>query len=284
MIIVIDDAADVPAHWFDEFNIVSIPVNVHFGEEQFLTGKEFSLDDFYRKAENVTNENWPKTSQPSPYQFEQFYRKLMAEGENEILTITVGEKLSGTYASAIAAKNEIGDEANITVFSSESASAAQGYMAKEAARLAQKGASLSDVLARLEDMREKQVIALIINSLEWAVKGGRVSGIRSTMASLLNIKPIMHLKDGEVVEAGKVRTHSKALRFMSTFVKDRVGDAPVKLATLHANASDQAEQVAQFVEPMFNVVESTVVDLCVPVAINLGPGTVGLIAMPHYDD
>ena len=284
MKIVIDDAADIPQAWFEQYNITNIPVNIHFGDEQFLSGEQMTHSAFYEKAKTVDNTNWPKTSQPSPYQFEQFYRGLIESGERDILTITVGEKLSGTYASAISAKKEIGDAGNITVFNCESASAAQGFMAREAGKMAQNGADLGEILARLEEMRTKQVVALVISSLDWAVKGGRVSGARKLMASLLNIKPIMQLKDGEVVEAGKVRTHKKALKFMTDFVYEQVGDERVDLAMLHANAPDQISQIEALATPMFNTNELITVDLCVPVAINLGPGTLGIITMPHYED
>jgi DegV family protein with EDD domain len=284
MKVVIDDAADLSEELRTKYNIANIPVNVHFGTEQFLTGENMTHDQFYRKAANVNDDNWPKTSQPSPYQFEEFYRKLMAEGERDILTITVGEKLSGTYPSAIAARKEIGDEANITVFNSETASGAQGMMAVEAVRMDRDGASLDEILDRLAEIRDEHVITLVINSLEWAVKGGRVSGLRGMMASLLNIKPIMYLFDGEVVEAGKVRTHKKALRFMADFAKEKVGDKPVRLSVLHANAAQEAEDLLETVKPMFNAQAVHVVNLCVPVAINLGPGTLGLILLPYYGE
>jgi DegV family protein with EDD domain len=284
MKILLDDAADVPAELAQKYGVASIPVNVHFGTEEFLTNVNITPEQFYAKAANVDNSTWPKTSQPTPFQYEEYFRKLIAEGHTDIIAITVGEKLSGTYASATAAQKAIGDEANISVFNSQSASAAQGLMGIEAGKMAQNGATRDQILDRLADMRDKQVVALVINSLEWAVKGGRVSGLRGFMASLLNIKPIMHLKDGEVVEAGKVRTHKKALRFMADFVKEQVGERRVNVAVLHASEPQGVAEVREMVVPMLNTADVTTVDLCLPVAINLGPGTLGVIAMPAYDD
>jgi DegV family protein with EDD domain len=284
MKILLDDAADMPAELVQKYGVATISVNVHFGTDEFRTNVDITPDEFYAKVANINNSNWPKTSQPTPFQYEERFRELIADGHTDIIAVTVGEKLSGTYASAIAAQKEIGDAANISVFNSQSASAAMGLMGLEAAKMAQNGASRDAILARLTDMRDKQVVALVINSLEWAVKGGRVSGLRGFMASLLNIKPIMQLKDGEVVEAGKVRTHKKALKFMADFVKEQVGDRKVNVALLHANEPEGVAQVRALAVPMLNTADVSEVDLCLPVAINLGPGTLGLIAMPAYDD
>lgn len=281
MRVIMDDAGDIPAELVKKHNIVVVPVNIHFGTEEFLSGVEMDLPAFYRKVETISSSNFPKTSQPNPYQFEVVYRDLIAAGETEILVVTVSEKLSKTYASAIAASQEVAGRATIHVFDSLSGSIGQGFMALEAARMAEAGASYADILKRLETMREKQVIALLIHSLEFAVKGGRVSALRSTMASLLNIKPVMQLKDGEIVEAGKVRTHKKAMQFMVDFVKERVGNQPVKLAYIHANAPGGAIELKQLAAPSFNATEELTVDLCVAVAINLGPGTLGLVAIPE---
>lgn len=281
MRIIMDDAGDIPAELLQKHNIVIVPVNIHFGTEEFLSGVEMDLPAFYRKVETISGSNFPKTSQPNPYQFEVAYRDIMATGEKEILVVTVSEKLSKTYASAIAASKEIEDQATIHVFDSMSGSIGQGFMALEAARMAESGASYADILKRLEYMREKQAVAFLIHSLEFAVKGGRVSALRSTVASLLNIKPVMQLKDGEIVEAGKVCTHKKALQFMINFVKEQVGDQPVKVAYIHANTLDGAVELNQLAGPAFNTTEQLTVDLCVAVAINLGPGTLGLVAIPE---
>lgn len=281
MRVVIDDAGDIPADLVKKHNIVIVPVNIHFGTEEFLSGVEMDLPAFYRKVETVSSSNFPKTSQPNPYQFEVAFRDIMAGGENEILVITVSEKLSKTYASAIAAGKEVEDQAIVHVFDSMSGSIGQGFMALEAARMAETGASYADILKRLEYMREKQAVAFLIHSLEFAVKGGRVSALRSTMASLLNIKPVMQLKEGEIVEAGKVRTHKKAMQFMVDFIKEKVGNQPVKLAYIHANTLEGARELQQLAGPNFNTTEELTVDLCVAVAINLGPGTLGLVAIPE---
>ena len=209
MRIVMDDAGDIPADFAKKHNIAIIPVNITFGTEEFLSGITMDQAGFYEKVSEVGEHNFPKSSQPTPFQFAELYRSILAQGEDEILTITVGEKLSGTYASAVAAAKELAGQGTFHLFDSAGGSAAQGYMTIEAARMAENGASAADILVRLEVMRQEQVVVFLINSLEYAVKGGRVSSLQSSFASLLRIKPIMDLKDGLIVEAGRVRTYKK---------------------------------------------------------------------------
>ncbi len=280
MRIVMDDAGDVPAELAQELNIRVVPVNIMFGTEQFLSGVEMDQAAFYAKTAEVTAENFPKTSQPTPYQFEQVYREILAEGENEILTITVSEKLSGTYASAVAAARELEGQGTFHLFDSQAGSAAQGYMAIEAARMAQAGESIDAIMARLHKMREEMAVVFTIDSLEYAVKGGRVSSMKSVMASLLNIKPILRLEDGLIVEAGRVRTRKKAIGHIIDMVATEVGNKPVRVAYIHANAADEAKILAERARSVLNVSEELVVDMAVAVAINLGPGALGLVAIP----
>ncbi len=281
MRIVMDDAGDVPDEIVKEYNITVVPVNVTFGTEEFLTGVNMDHQSFYEKVKVVGDENFPKTSQPTPYQFSEFYKEILAEGENEILTITVGEKLSGTYDSALAAGNELSEEGSFHLFDSAGGSASQGYMAIEAARMAKDGQAIEAILARLEEMRQSQQVVFLIDSLEYAVKGGRVGSLQSTVASLLRIKPIMKLEDGEIIEAGKVRTYSKALDYIVDYVSNAVEDKPVKFAIMHAGSSDGAAILLEKATRRLNVGEEILTDMSIPVAINLGPGALGIVAIPE---
>lgn len=281
MRIVMDDAGDVPDELVEEYNITVVPVNVTFGTEEYLTGVTMDHKSFYEKVKEVGDQNFPKTSQPTPYQFSEFYKKILAEGEKEILTITVGEKLSGTYDSALAAGKELSEEGSFYLFDSAGGSAAQGYMVIEAARMAMEGKDIETILARMEEMRESQQVFFLIDSLEYAVKGGRVKPLQSTVASLLRIKPIMKLEGGEIVEAGRVRTYGKALDHIVNSVNEAVGSRQVKLAVIHAGSPDGAASLLEKSSSVFNASEQIVADMGIPVAINLGPGALGLVAIPE---
>lgn len=284
MRIVMDDAGDVPADLIEELDIYVLPVNIMFGTEEYLSGITMDHDAFYAKTETVEDHNFPKTSQPTPYQFEQAFEEIIAGGETEILAITVSEKLSGTYASVVAATRTVVERATVHLFDSKSGSAVQGLMVIEAARMARDGEGVDAILARLETMRESFSVYFLIDTLEYAVKGGRVSSLRAGFASLLNIKPIMTLNDGIIVEAGKVRTYKKAVNWMVDAVLNDVGTAPVNLAVMHANNRDAGEALLENARPRLNVKEEFFMDMAVAVAINLGPGALGLVAIPINGD
>lgn len=280
MRIVMDDAGDVPAELLEELNIYVLPVNIMFGTEEFLSGVTMDHAAFYAKTATVSDHNFPKTSQPTPYQFEQAFEEIIADGENEIMVITVSEKLSGTYASAVAAAREVEGRATVHLIDSKAGSAVQGLMAVEAARMARDDKSAEAIRARVEEMRETFSIYFLIDSLEYAVKGGRVSSLRAGFASLLNIKPIMTLNDGIIDEAGKVRTYKKAVDWIVDAVATDVGTKRVNLAVMHANNHAAGQALLEKARPVLNVEEVFFMDMAVAVAINLGPGALGMVAIP----
>ena len=280
MRIVMDDAGDVPADLVEELNIKLISVNIAFGTEEYLTRITMDREAFYRKVKEVGSNNFPKTSQPTPYQFTETYREILAEGEDEIMTITVGKKLSGTYDSAEAAAKELESEATFHLFDSMSGSAGLGYMVIEAARMAKAGANYEAIVTKLRKMRANQSVVFLIDNLEYAVKGGRISSWRSTMASLLNIKPIMKLEDGVIVEAGKVRTYKKALDSIVDLVYQKTGDQNCRVAYIHAGAPERIADLQSRANAELTIEEEIVTDMAVSVAINLGPGALGIVAMP----
>lgn len=281
--IVMDDAADAPQELIEACEIYVVPINVMFGGEQFLSGIDIGRASFYEKVKGVRNDAFPKTSQPTPYQFEQVYRQALLDGADELVVVTVSERLSGTYASAVAAAEAVSAEMVVHVFDSQSGSAAQGLMAVEAARMARQGATAEQVLDGLRAMRSKATIFMLIDSLEFAVRSGRVSLIQYGVTSLLNIKAIMTVADGLIVPSGRVRTLGKAKQRIVEGAREAVGNLPVMLASVHANRSEAGADLLEMARPYFNVAEAYLLELALSVAVNLGPGTLGLVAVPLPD-
>lgn len=278
--IVIDDAADAPPELIEGCEIYVVPINVIFGSEQFLSGIDIDRASFYEKVKAARNDVFPKTSQPTPYQFEQVYRQALLDGADELVVVTVSERLSGTYASAVAAAEAVNAEMVVHVFDSQSGSAAQGLMAVEAARMARQGATAEQVLDALRAMRSKATIFMLIDSLEFAVRSGRVSLIQYGVASLLNIKAIMTVADGLIVPSGRVRTLGKAKQRIVEGAREAVGNLPVMLAAVHANRPEAGAELLERARPYFNIAEAYLLELALSVAVNLGPGTLGLVAVP----
>jgi DegV family protein with EDD domain len=275
--IVTDGAADFPVGWEEEFNIQIVPINIHFGEETFLQYIEMNLEEFYTKVD--TGSVFPKTSQPSPHQFAEFYKTIAEEGDT-ILSIHVTSKLSGTYASAVAAADDLRGEYNIVPFDSAGGSLGIAFMCRAARQMERAGKRIEEIVAHLEDMRERIQIILTLDNLEYARRSGRVGTLSAALASILNVKPIAVLKDGVLNMVEKVRTRTASLDRVLEMGKEAFGDRLVHLGVVHARDPESGASLLEEAKKQFNYKDAVHSDLSVSLAINLGPGTVGLVLCP----
>ncbi len=272
-----DGAIDVPAGWDKDFDIKVIPINIHFGEKTYIQNVDMNIDAFYKEI--GVNKNHPKTSQPSPHQFVEFIRANYQKGET-ILAIHVTSKLSGTYASCVAAAEELKGEYNVVPFDSASGSVGGSFMCRTAYHMAKAGKSMEEIVKHLEVLREKAQVLLTLDNLEFAKRSGRVGALSATLASMLNVKPLAKLQDGVIHTVDKVRTRKAALARVVEMGKEIVGDAPLAVAAVHAHDIDSAKLLLEEAKKSLNVKESVFAELSVSLAINLGPGTVGLVLYP----
>jgi DegV family protein with EDD domain len=238
---------------------------------------DLSDAEFYRIADS--SKVIPKTSQPTPQQFIDFYRRIASLGDT-ILSLHVTRKLSGTFESAIIAARELGEQYHIIPFDSATGSAALGYMCKEVRLLERTGASLQTIMDRLEFIRKNIVLALTLDTLEYARKSGRIKALQAAIASVLQVKPIIVLRDGALEMAERVRTRHRALDEVAETVRRQIGDRLVNVAVVHARAPEAAEILKQRIQSTFHCAEMIVTELSIGVAANLGPGTVGIVAYP----
>jgi DegV family protein with EDD domain len=275
--IVTDGAADVPAGWEKEYDIKIVPINIHFGEKTFLQYVDMNFEGFYKEVE--TNKNFPKTSQPSPHQFAEFYKSNYKKGET-ILSIHVTSQLSGTYASCVAAAEELKGEYNIIPFDSQGGSLGIAFMCRTARQMERAGKSVDEIVKALEALRDQVLIFLTLDTLEFARRSGRVGTLSAALASVLNVKPIARLQDGLVQMIGKVRTRKAALARVIEMGRDAFGNRPVSLGIVHARDLESGKALLADAKKNFNVKDAELTDLSVSLAINFGPGTVGLVLYP----
>lgn len=275
--IVTDGAADLPVSWLTEYDIQMIPVNIHFGEKTYLQNVELDNAGFYRLVDETRKV--PKTSQPSPHQFTEFYKKIANPGDT-ILSIHVTSKLSGTYASAVAAGRELTDTFNVIPFDSMTGSAAIGILCREARLLERAGQPIEQILHKLEQMRAHSGVILALDTLEYARMSGRVGTLQAALASALNVKPIAVLKDGALNMVEKIRTRKGSLDRILEMVKEEVGDREVLMSVVHARDPQAGADLLERVRTTFNTRDLFLTDLSISVAANLGPGTVGIIFFP----
>jgi DegV family protein with EDD domain len=275
--IVTDGAADILPEWAQEFGIDVIPVNILFGEKSYLQGTELDNEGFYKLVDET--KRIPKTSQPSPHQFVEFYRKIAEKGDT-ILSIHITAKLSGTYASAIAAAEELKDEFKVIPVDSAVGSLGIGLMCREARKLERAGKSIDEIVKYLEDVKYKIRVILTLDTLEYAKMSGRVKTLQAALASLLNVKPIAILRNGDLNMAERVRTRKAALDRVIEIAKEEFGKDPVYLAVVHARDLKSGEGLLNDAKAHFNHKETLISELSISIAANLGPGTVGLILYP----
>lgn len=275
--IVTDSTCDLPLELLRQHDIRVVPINIQFGSETYEEGVTIDQTAFYRRVEETGI--IPTTSQPSAGKFAQVYREIATEGVDTILSIHVTAKLSGTYQSADLARQMVADEVRVYPFDSACGSAGLGFMALEGARMAEAGESVASILQRWEAIRPRMKIFLTLADLKYAQMSGRVGKLQSSLASLLNIKPIVGLEDGLLDVVGQVRTRKKAVERMLMMMEEAVGTTePVNLAAIHAEAEQEGRRLLEQARQMFNCKETFIEDLAISLAVHFGPGTVGLVA------
>ncbi len=279
--IVTDSAADMPLEWRERYDAHFVPVNIHFGTEQFLHGVDIDDAAYYKRIETVTDKTFPKTSQPNPHQIEQVYRKVAQKGDT-ILSIHVTGKLSKTVESAQAAANNVKDDFDVRVFDSLCGSAGIGFMCREAREMDRAGKSVDEIVKRLEVARSRARLVITLATLKYAMMSGRVHGLRAIVGSVLNMKPIIELNDGILLPTeDKIRVRSKAFERITELARAKVGDSPTLVSVVHAAAPEDAKTLADMARKAFNCKEEVLIQsMSIAVAIQLGPGTIGLVVYP----
>jgi DegV family protein with EDD domain len=276
--IVTDGAADMPAAWEKDYDIQVVPINIQFGEKTYLQYVDLDNAGFYKMVDETRT--IPKTSQPSPHQFAEFYKKIAQKGDT-VLSIHVTSKLSGTYASAVQAAEEVKDLFRVLPVDSMVGSVAIGMMCREARKMDRAGKTPDEIVRTLEGIRGRVRAIFTLDTLEYAKLSGRVGAMQAALASLMNVKPIAILKDGVLNIAERVRTRKASIARIIEIGEKEFGKTPIYLGILQANDMPSGEALLAEASKHFNVVgEPVLTDLSISVAANLGPGTVGLVLYP----
>ncbi len=268
--IVSDSACDLPPALCADLGIEIVPLTIRFGADELVDRVELTTEAFWKRLARSTV--LPETAAPSVGAFEATFRKLHEGGADGIVCINLSSRMSATMQSAQIAAKGLDGVCPVTVIDSKSASMGIGMQCMEAVRVANAGGDLAAVAAAVESARARSHILFTVDTLEYLRKGGRIGGAQAMLGSMLSIKPVIQVKDGAVEPAGKVRTRSKALRF----VVDRVKEAPVeKLCVLHAQAPDVSEFVAML-EPIVPNTEIVVGTIGPVVGVHTGPAAIGV--------
>ena len=276
--IVTDSTSYIPGDLVTKHNITVAPQVLIWDDKTYRDGVDIQSAEFFARLK--TSKTMATTSQVSVADVQSIFQELV-EKDYEVLGIFISSKLSGTIQSATQAKalmESAGDK--VTVIDSNSTAMAMGFQALSAARAAQDGANLQDCVALAEKARENTGLFFAVDTLEFLHRGGRIGGAQRFLGTLLNMKPILALDDGKVEGIERIRTKSKALdRVLELIMENTKGKSPVRIATLHANAPDEAKSLLAKAEKELNPVESIFSEVSPVIANHAGPGTVGLAYM-----
>jgi len=212
--IVTDSVADLPPQVAEELGITVVPLNVRFGAEVYRDGVDLTAEQFYDKL--VHSETLPVTSVPSPASFAGVYDKL-AEETDEILAVSITSKLSGTYEVALQSVGLMKRKCRVEVVDSQWAVMAQGFIVIAAAKAANNGASLDEVIGVTRETIPRVDMRAAFDTLEYLKRGGRIGRAQALLGSMLKVNPIITLKDGVVEPAGRTRSRAKAIDYLYNF-------------------------------------------------------------------
>ena len=275
---VTDSTAYIPADLVQQYGITVAPQVLIWGEATFQDGVDIQPDEFYARLK--TAKTMPTTSQVAVVTMQGIFQRLIDQGF-DVLGVFISAKLSGTMQSAIQGREAMGSAAGkVTLVDSNTTAMAMGFMILAAARAAKSGAGMAECVALVEAARDHVGVYFAVDTLEFLHRGGRIGGAQRFIGSALNMKPILALRDGRVEALDRVRTKSKALdRLLELVSSDVRGQPNVHLATLHANAEQEARLLLERASRELNAVESVLSSVSPVVGTHAGPGTVGLAYM-----
>ena len=244
--IVTDSLSDITSDMAQGLGITVVPLTVSFGRESFLDRVTMTTDEFYHKL--VHDPTWPTTTQPPPGDFLNVYNKL-AEETDEILTITLSSKLSGTYESALNAKGLVEKECRIEVIDSLTVAMGLGLIVISVAKAAQAGANLDEVTDLVHRAIPRSHLIAYFDTLKYLAKGGRIGKAQGLLGAMLSIKPILTVKDGEMSPLTRLRSKAAGMDYLCNFV---AGFPHIEeLAVEHATTPDDADRLVERLSSLF---------------------------------
>jgi DegV family protein with EDD domain len=271
--VVTDSTAYMPPELLKQFGIYVVPNVVNWGTQTYRDGVDIQAKEFFERLKK--DPVLPTTAVASIGEFHDIYAQAAQEAE-AVVGIHLSAKLSGTYSAAVqASKMLVGKR--IEVIDSNATAMAMGFVVLAAARAAEAGQSLEQVIQAACDTIPHVGVVFTVETLEFLRRGGRIGGAQAFVGSLLDMKPILDLRDGRVEPIERVRTKRKAIdRVMDIIVERASGQSPIRLATLHANAPEEAAALLEKCKQRLGAVEAIMCEVSPTVATHAGPGTVGL--------
>jgi DegV family protein with EDD domain len=269
--IITDSTADLSKEIYKKYDIEVLPLLINFGEESYLDGIEINTDKVFEKIER--DNILPTTAQVIPNRFVEAYKKYLSEGY-KILSIHMSSAMSGTYQSACIAKNVL-ESNDIIVIDSQNVTAALGILVIKAARLREKGYDIIQMDEELNNVKEKIKISVYFESLEYLVRGGRISRTAGIVGNMLGIKLILEIKHGIMSVKDKIRGNKKSIKKIISDLENEELDDDVPVILIDVNNVEIKQALRDYMKSNeVNFVECPVGST---VSIHSGPGCCGLV-------
>lgn len=272
--IVCDSLCDVNKEYLEKYDIDMVPLTLILDGKEYRDGIDMQAEEFYKilRDENA----YPKTSQATYAQFKEVFEKYTKEGKT-ILYISGSAVATGTCQSAIMAKNDT--EGEIYIYDTNNLTFGAGFFVVKAAEMINEGKTINEVFKVLDEIKEKYILMFSVDTLEYLKKGGRISSTKATVGSLLNIKPILEVKDGLVSQVGQVRGKKNVLNKMIECVKERLGD-DLEQDEVYIGYSDDPKETEKLTEMAKEIFKPKkigyfVVGTCI--GAHSGPGVGGIL-------
>lgn len=272
--IVTDSTADIPDKLARELDISVVPQVLVFGDKTFRDRIDITMEQFYKKL--LKEPIYPHTSQPTPQDFVDIFASLSKQKPDGIVSILISTKLSGTINSAEQAKKIVKSDCPIEIIDSQTVALAIGVIVIAAARMAKAGKSMSEISDAVKKMIPNVKLLILFDTLEFLAKGGRIGKVKSLLGSILNVKPMVTVKDGELVPMGQVRSRVKGKEKLLDMVKNFKDVEDV--AIIYTTTPDEAGELADSISKMTGFPRERIyIEQVGPVlATHAGPGVLGI--------
>ncbi len=272
VVVATDSAANLPRMVAEQLGIEVIPLWIQMDDESYRDGVDIQPLDFFQRLQQRFRRL--QTSQPSLGEFLEFYRRVQ-EKARSIVSVHVASRYSGVFQAARAAAAELAPYP-IEVVDTGTIAMAQGFVAIAAARAAAAGASLAEVVQRARSVVPKVDLIAAVETLEYAVRGGRLAWAARMVGNLLNVKPLVRVQNNEVGILGQARSRARAIRQLLDTLAQRAGDATVHIAILHTGAVEEAQRLKEEILSRFRCAEVYIEPVTPVLGVHAGPGALGL--------
>jgi DegV family protein with EDD domain len=283
--VVVDSTASLPAGLAAQHRIVVVPMTLSFGGELLRDGVDIQPDEFYRRL--ASGATLPKTASPSPGDFVAAFEAAAFRGARAILCLTLAKELSSTYDAARLGASQARERlpgVSIEVVDTRTAGGAEGLVALAAARAAARASTLSDVASVAARVIAQAQFIGVLDTLYYIWKGGRIPRAALWATSLLQVKPILEIRDGKVPLVERPRTRKRALERLVAIVAERSGGKPLRMIVLHGNAPQEADVLLARLRAAVRCEEAFIAPFTPVIGAHTGPGLLGVAFHPAEHD